>query len=162
MSQQQQQQQQQDLNQLFAKRSYKRAGLEVLFDVSHAGHRKLVIQSLCSSGSEFTWGGQYVHFITFCQKAQWNVCGTLFLFMSPAMEFLITNVTTRPLLMSFVKDNYKLGGMAKASMKSWLCVVWVYCTVTHASFYTLRLTRTVCVRKNPGPCFIIDVLLEAE
>lgn len=82
--------------------------------------------------------------------------------MSPSMEFLITNVTTRPLLMSFVKDNYGLGGMAKASMKSWLCVVWVYCTVTHASFYTLCLTRTVCVRKNPGPRSIIDALLEAE
>lgn len=110
------------LNQYFALWSCKRARLEVPFDVSHAGHLKLMIQSLCGSSSEFTWGGQYVHFITFCQKAQWNVCGTLFLCMSPSMEFLITNVTTRPLLMSFVKDNYGLGGMAKASMKSWF--VW--------------------------------------
>lgn len=43
-----------------------------------------------------------------------------------------------------------------------VCVVWVYCTMTHASFYTLCLTRAVCVRKNPGPRSIIDALLEAE
>lgn len=99
--------------------------MEVPFDVSHAGQLRLIKPSLCSSGSEFTLGGQYTHFITFCQKAQWNVCGTLFLCMSPSMEFLITNVATRPLLMSFVKDNYGFGGMARERMKSWLCVVWV-------------------------------------
>lgn len=97
----------------------------MLFDVSHAGQLRLIKQSLCSGGSEFTSGGQYTHFITFCQKAQWNVCGTLFLCMSPSVEFLITNVATRPLLMSFVKDNYGLGGMARERMKSRLCVVWV-------------------------------------
>lgn len=99
--------------------------MEVPFDVSHAGPLRLIKQSLCTSGSEFRWGGQYTHFITFCQKAQWNVCGTLFLCMSPSMEFLIADVATRSLLMSFVKDNYGLGGMAKEGMKSWLCAVWV-------------------------------------
>lgn len=99
--------------------------MEVPFDVSHAGQLRLIKQSLCSSGLEFTWGGKYTHFIKFCQKAQWNVCGTLFLCMSPSVEFLITNVATRPLLMSFVKDNYGLDGMARERMKSWLCVVWV-------------------------------------
>lgn len=99
--------------------------MEVPFDVSHAGQLRLIKQSLCTSGSEFSWGGQYTHFITFCQKAQWNVCGTLFLCMSPSMEFLIADVATRSLLMSFVKDNYGLGGMAREGMKSWLCVVWV-------------------------------------
>ncbi len=99
--------------------------MEVPFDVSHAGQLRLIKQSLCTSGSEFRWRGQYTHFITFCQKAQWNVCGTLFLCMSPSMEFLITDVATRSLLMSFVKDNYGLGGMAREGMKSWLCAVWV-------------------------------------
>lgn len=41
------------------------------------------------------------------------------------MEFLIADVATRSLLMSFVKDNYGLGGMAREGMKSWLCAVWV-------------------------------------
>lgn len=45
--------------------------------------------------------------------------------MSPSMEFLVADVATRSLLMSFVKDNYGLGGMAREEMKSWLCVVWV-------------------------------------
>lgn len=45
--------------------------------------------------------------------------------MSPSMEFLIADVATRSLLMSFVKDNYGLGGMAREGMKSWLCAVWV-------------------------------------
>lgn len=99
--------------------------MEVPFDVSHAGQLWLIKQSLCTSGSEFRWGGQYTHFITFCQKAQWNVCGTLFLCMSPSMEFLIADVATRSLLMSFVKDNYRLGGTAREGMKNWLCAVWV-------------------------------------
>ena len=99
--------------------------MEVPFDVSHAGQLRLIKQSLCTSGSEFRRGGQYTHFITFCQKAQWNVCGTLFLCMSPSMEFLIADVATRSPLMSFVKDNYGLGGMAREGMKSWLCAVWI-------------------------------------
>lgn len=99
--------------------------MEVPFDVSHAGQLRLIKQSLCTNGSEFRWGGQYTHFIKFCQKAQWNVCGTLFLCMSPSMEFLIADVATRSLLMSFVKDNYGLGGMAREGMKSWLCAVRV-------------------------------------
>lgn len=41
--------------------------------------------------------------------------------MSPFVEFLIANVATRPLLMSFVKDNNGAGGMAGEGMKSWLC-----------------------------------------
>ncbi len=44
--------------------------------------------------------------------------------MSPSMEFLIVDVATRSLLMSFVKDNYGLGEMAREGMKSWLCAVW--------------------------------------
>lgn len=54
-----------------------------------------------------------------------NVCGTLCLCMSPSMEFLVADVATRSLLMSFVKDNYGLGGMTREGMKSWLCVVGV-------------------------------------
>ena len=99
--------------------------MEVPFDVSHAGQLRLTKRSLCTNGSEFRWGGQYTHFIKFCQKAQWNVCGTLFLCMSPSMEFLIADVATRSLLMSFVKDNYGLGGTAGEGMKSWLCGFWV-------------------------------------
>lgn len=99
--------------------------MKVPFDVSHAGQLRLIKQSLCTNGSEFRWGGQYTHFITFCQKAQWNVCGTLFLCMSPSMEFLIADVATRSSLMSFVKDNYGLSGMDREGMKSWLCMVWV-------------------------------------
>lgn len=45
--------------------------------------------------------------------------------MSPSMEFLIADVATRSPLMSFVKDNYGLGGMAREGMKSWLCAVWI-------------------------------------
>lgn len=45
--------------------------------------------------------------------------------MSPSMEFLIADVATRSLLMSFVRDNYGLGGMAGEGMKSWLCALWV-------------------------------------
>lgn len=99
--------------------------MEVPFDVSHAGQLRLIKQSLCTNGSGFTWGGQYTQFITFCQKAQWNVCGTLFLCMSLSMEFLIADVATRSLLMSFVKDNYRLGETDRVGMKSWLCAVWV-------------------------------------
>lgn len=99
--------------------------MEVPFDVSHAGQLRLIKQSLCTNGSGFTWGGQYTQFITFCQKAQWNVCGTLFLCMSLSMEFLIADVATRSLLMSFVKDNYRLGETDREGMKSWLCAVWV-------------------------------------
>lgn len=99
--------------------------MEVPFDVSHAGQLRFIKQSLCANGSEFRWGGQYTHFITFCQKSQWNVCGALFLCMSPSMEFQIADVATRSLLMSFVKDNYGLGGMVRAGMKSWLCAVWL-------------------------------------
>jgi hypothetical protein len=45
-------------------------------------------QSLCADGSGFKcwWGGQYTHFITFCQRAPWNVCGTLFRCMSSLHE----------------------------------------------------------------------------
>lgn len=137
--------------------------MEVPFDVSHAGQLRLIKQSLCGNCSEFIWGGQYTHFITFCQKAQWNVCGTLFLCMSPSMEFLITNVATRSVLMSFVKDNYGLGGMARERMKSWLCVVWVDVAlwplllsipcVWPALFVSKRIqasvpSLTLCLRQN--------------
>lgn len=136
--------------------------MEVPFDVSHAGQRRLIKQSLCTSVSEFRWGGQYTHFITFCQKAQWNVCGTLFLCMSPSMEFLIANVATRSLLMSFVKDNYGLGGMARVDEKLALCGLGRCCIATPAFFYTLCLTCAVCVRKNPGLRSITCAALEAE
>ena len=101
----------------------KRAKVEVAFDVSHAGERGLIKQSLCTDGSGFKcwWWGQYTHFITFCQRAQWNVYGTLFLCMSPSMEFLVADVATRSPLMSFVKDNYGLGGVSRVGMKSRLC-----------------------------------------
>lgn len=99
--------------------------MEVPFDVSHTGQLRLIKQSLCTNCSEFTWGGQYTHFITFCQRAQWNLCGTLFLCMSLSMEFLIVDVVTRSLLMSFVKDNYRLREMDREGMKSWLCVLLV-------------------------------------
>lgn len=120
--------------------SDERASMEVLFDVSHAGQLRLIKQSLCTNGSGFTWGGQYTQFITFCQKAQWNVCGTLFLCMSLSMEFLIANVATRSLLMSFVKDNYRVGEMDGEGMKSWLCAIWVCCIMTPASHSNLHLT----------------------
>ena len=42
--------------------------------------------------------------------------------MSPSMEFLVADVATRSLLMSFVKDNYGLGGVSRVGMKSRLCV----------------------------------------
>lgn len=118
-------QQQQHLKQQYGLWCNRKASVEMPLDVSHAGQLGLRKQSLCRSGSEFTSGGQYTHFITFCQKAQWNVCGTLFLCMSPPTEFLITNVATRPLLMSFVQDNYGLAGTARQRMKRRLCVVWV-------------------------------------
>lgn len=38
--------------------------------------------------------------------------------MSPFVEFLIINVVTRSLLMSFVKDNYGLGGIAREWWKA--------------------------------------------
>lgn len=37
--------------------------------------------------------------------------------MSPSMEFLIADVATRSPLMSFVKDNYDPGGMAREGRK---------------------------------------------
>lgn len=51
----------------------------------------------------FTSAAQYTHFITPRQKAQWNVCSTLCVCMSPPAEFLQSSVATRPLLMSVVQ-----------------------------------------------------------
>ena len=70
----------------------------------------------------------------------------LFLCMSPSMEFLVADVTTRSLLMSFVKDNYGLVGMARDGMKSWLCVPCVDIVtpgVTPGSSYTLWVNYTI-------------------
>lgn len=136
--------------------------MEVPFDVSHAGQLRLIKQSLCTNGSEFRWGGLYTHFITFCQKAQWNVCGTLFLCMSPSMEFLIVDVATRSPLMSFVKDNYGLSGMAREGMKSWLCVVWVDVALRPLLLSIPCVWPGLHVRKNPGLCSIINAVLEAD
>lgn len=141
---------------------WQRTRLEVPFDVSHAGQLRLIKQSLCTDGSEFRWGGQYTHFIKFCQKAQWNVCGTLFLCMSPSMEFLIADVATRSLLMSFVKDNYGIGGMAKDGMKSWLCVVWVNVVLWPLPLSVPCVWPALHVQKNPGLRPIISAALEAE
>lgn len=78
----------------------------------HRGHMR---EDLSNDGSGFKcwWGGQWTHFIKFCQRAQWNVCKALFLCMSLLMEFLVADVATRSLLMSFVKDNYGLLSVAE-------------------------------------------------
>lgn len=69
------------------------------------------------------------------------------------MEFLIDDVSTRSLLMSFVQDNYGLGGTAREGMKSWLCVVWLDVALQpFASFNTPRLTCSSCP-KTSWPLF---------
>lgn len=82
--------------------------MEVPFDVSHAGLGGLInkVFVLMAQGSNVDEGDNIhtsLHFV----KGRHEMCvGHCFGACPPSMKFLVADVATRSLLMSFVKDNY--------------------------------------------------------